>query len=130
MRGKVKRLSFDKAFGILSRQGLDERLRKIKKNFSFIFIDFCDVGRLNEKLGYTLVNRLFNNIFRGFTFRKTDIVGRWFSGDEILIITFEGDVEMLLYRFMEFCKYRLIRFNNFFHKDVSKEEMYSILNKI
>lgn len=79
-------LSIDKVFGILTRNALEQKLRTIPQ-FNAIFIDFNNMKGLNNEYGYEHVNSLLFRLFDEFSFRKTDVVGRWFSGDEILIAT-------------------------------------------
>ena len=64
MRNKIKRLSFDEAFGILTRPGLNERIRKIKKKFNFAFIDFHNVHGMNNKFCSENTNKQFRDIFK------------------------------------------------------------------
>lgn len=96
---KIKRLSEDKYFGILTRNGIEEKIRKEKRFFDCVFIDFNNMKRLNEYYGYETVNSKIKRIFQTFRFRKNDIVGRWFSGDEILIILFDSEPELFIKRF-------------------------------
>ena len=77
-------LSYDKSFGILTRQALELKLKKIKR-FNSCLIDFNNLKKLNQLLGYNKVNNIIFNIFDEFK-SKTTICGRWFSGDEILIV--------------------------------------------
>ncbi len=130
MRNKIKRLSFDEAFGILTRPGLNERIRKIKKKFNFAFIDFHNVHGMNNKFGYENTNQQFRDIFKSFPFRKTDIVGRCFSGDEIIIIIFQGSIIELIERFNIFCSKYNISFEHFYKENISKKEMYILLKHI
>jgi len=90
---------FDKAFCILTRNALESEINRLKGTFDALFIDFNNVSLLNKKLGYKKVNSLFRRIFKTFSFRDTDIIGRWFSGDEIVIITQYDNIEELCSRF-------------------------------
>ena len=130
MRNKIKRLSIDEAFGILTRPGLNEKIRKIKKKFHFAFIDFHNVHEMNNKFGYENTNQQFRDIFKSFPFRKNDIVGRCFSGDEIIIIIFHGNIKELIERFFVFCEKRNISFDYFYKENISKKEMYLLLKQI
>jgi len=83
---KIERLSNDKAFGILTRNALEEKINTLNY-FSCLFIDFCNMSKLNRKLGYTKVNEIIKEMFKTIPYDyKELIIGRWFSGDEILII--------------------------------------------
>lgn len=83
---KILDLSFDKSFGILTRGALEETISHLKYPFNAIFIDFDSIHALNNKIGYEKVNTIFRNMFSTFE-DKIPIIGRWFSGDEILMIT-------------------------------------------
>ena len=80
----IKRLSFDKEFGILTKQALEIKLEKLDK-FDSCFIDFNNLKKLNNLMGYNKVNKIIFNIFQDFKDYGC-VVGRWFSGDEILIV--------------------------------------------
>lgn len=81
---KIERLSKDKAFGILTRNALDEEISIFKSKFNAIFIDLNNIHKLNGLLGYEKVNSIIRDMFASFDFQGA-IVGRWFSGDEIVI---------------------------------------------
>ena len=99
IRKKMDDLCYDKLFGVLTRNGLDDKISQISKPFNAVLLDFSNFGKLNEKLGYQKVNKLMRQAFGSFAFRKTDIVGRYFSGDEICIITSDNSIENLVERF-------------------------------
>src|SRR4030067_3146753 len=84
MNEKEFRLSYDKAFGILTRQALEIELEDMKK-FDCCFIDFHNMRSFNRLLGYKKVNEIIHAIFDEFKTQGNFIIGRWFSGDEILI---------------------------------------------
>ena len=52
------------------------------------FIDLNHIYELNEHLGYNEVDRRVKEMF-SVSFRRSDIVARWYSGDEIVIL-FDG----------------------------------------
>lgn len=87
---KIDSLSTDKSFGILTRNGLEERISDLSHPFGGVFIDFNSIHSLNQKIGYENVNRRFNQMFSDFDFERC-LVGRWFSGDEIVIISNEAN---------------------------------------
>ena len=49
------------------------------------FIDLDDIHRLDQELGYAEVDRRVHAMF-SVPFRRSDIVARWYSGDEIVIL--------------------------------------------
>jgi len=73
----------------------EEEILKLSGSFDFIFIDFDGISELNRKNGYKTVNDIFTDIFHTFDFREDDLVGRWFSGDEIIIITKNDPIGLL-----------------------------------
>lgn len=82
----VRRLSYDDAFGMLTRPALIQHARRLPPDAYFVlFLDLSHMRLLNARLGYEEVNR---RVRRTFTpaHRRTDLVGRWYSGDEILIV--------------------------------------------
>lgn len=82
------KLKKDKLFGILTRPALE---LQIQGKVNACLIDMNNLKKLNQLLGYNKVNKIIYNIFQEF--KKEDcICGRWFSGDEILII--HKDIKM------------------------------------
>ncbi len=84
MQKLIKKLSYDKAFGILTRPALDIEIEKMKR-FDCCLIDFNNLKSLNQLLGYNKVNKIIFSIFEEFK-SSNCIIGRWFSGDEVLIV--------------------------------------------
>lgn len=83
---KIIDLSFDKSFGILTRGALEKTISRLKCPFNAIFIDFDSIHVLNNEMGYEKVNAIFRDMFSAFE-NKNSVVGRWFSGDEIVMIS-------------------------------------------
>jgi len=54
------------------------------------FIDLDDIHGLNEQLGYSEVDRRVKAAF-SVSFRRSDVMARWYSGDEIVIL-FDADM--------------------------------------
>lgn len=81
----IEDLCYDKAFGILTRNGLEYRIPIVNDRKIIILMDFCNVSELNREYGYEVVNNKFFNLFNEF--KNNHIIGRCFSGDEIIIIT-------------------------------------------
>jgi len=90
----INYLSYDKLFGILTRPALE---LKIKVKVNVCLIDFNNMKKLNQLLGYNKVNEIIFNIFNEFKKYKC-LCGRWFSGDEILIVDKNISSKILLLR--------------------------------
>jgi GGDEF domain-containing protein len=92
LRGRrtVRSLEIDPAYGILTRSGAERRLARLRQPLDVVFLDIDHMHRLNAELGYEEANRL---IRLAFQLRRNDavLVCRWYSGDEILILTRSGD---------------------------------------
>lgn len=83
---RVKELSWDEPFGMLTRNGFLQHCHEMKpKVRRVVFIDLDDIGDLNIKLGYTEVDRRIKSIFRCFR-NSNEVVARWYSGDEIVLL--------------------------------------------
>jgi GGDEF domain-containing protein len=84
----IRLLSTDKAFGILTRNAIDLAIEDRDKPFNILFVDFNNVHNLNKILGYKRVNAIFREIFEEYKHAHPfDLLGRYFSGDEIVIIS-------------------------------------------
>lgn len=89
----IKYLSIDPIFNIYTRRYM-EYLIKIK-NLKYIYIlDFNNIGKLNDEIGYDEVNKKFKNIFKiqKYKWFKNIYIGRLFSGDEIIIATNKNNI--------------------------------------
>ena len=88
----IKELCYDRAFGILTRNGLEYEIKGIKdvSNLYVVWMDFCDISKLNVIYGYEEVNKKFRELFKMFE-KTDDLIGRCFSGDEIIVITDNTD---------------------------------------
>lgn len=82
---RIKRLSIDKNFGVLTRNALEEKIISLKRDY--LFVDFCNLKKLNNLLGYKKVNVLIKGMLDEFNADNTFTIGRWFSGDEIIIFS-------------------------------------------
>lgn len=88
----IQALIVDKFYGIYTRNYLDVIVSNAYKNVNYhtIIIDFDGVGKMNMAFGYDITNNIFKKLFSDFK-NKPDmrevIIGRWFSGDEIALIT-------------------------------------------
>jgi len=86
LKRQLLELAYDDLFGVLTRNGLKQKIKQIKKPFNALFIDIDNMKQLNADRGYDLVNDLIKDAISNFKFRQDDIIGRYFSGDELLII--------------------------------------------
>jgi GGDEF domain-containing protein len=86
---RIEYLSTDTAFGILTRPALELKLSSMSdERIARIFVlDLNDIHRLNNSLGYGVVNEkityILSELHRQF---PSLIIGRVFSGDEIAIV--------------------------------------------
>ena len=88
----IEELCTDVAFGILTRNGLEYKIKEMKdkSGLFLIWLDFCNVSKMNTLVGYEEVNNRFRTLFKHFE-KTDDLIGRCFSGDEIIIITKNTD---------------------------------------
>ncbi len=92
LRSKVAELSWDETYGMLTRGAFLQFCRVMPRGSRVVcFIDLDDIHHLNHMHGYTEVNRRVANTF-SIPFRSSDLVARWFSGDEIVIL-FDGNLK-------------------------------------
>jgi hypothetical protein len=92
----IRALSWDDAFGMLTRQGLLHAASvQPRGTRPVIFLDLDGIHTLNQQIGYEEVNRRIHATFQDAGLRHSDIVGRWYSGDEIVIIT-DGDPQAVI----------------------------------
>jgi GGDEF domain-containing protein len=80
-----EKLCIDDSFGILTRPALEIAMRQYLQVFDCLFIDFNNMGKLNKIIGYGTVNKIIQKIFNAFIDDQR-LVGRWFSGDEIIVV--------------------------------------------
>jgi GGDEF domain-containing protein len=123
---EIEFLSVDKAFSILTRNALELKMEcHLGEEADVAFIDFNNVHNMNLNYGYRTVNGVFTTIFKTFHFRKNDIVGRWFSGDEIVIAVYEKNViNNIIKRFKEHCQKYNVSFKHIiFYGVTSKEQL-------
>ena len=100
---KVKELSWDETFGMWTRTAFLQFCRVMPRGpRTLAFIDLDDIHELNYKYGYTNVNTMVKSAF-SIPFRRSDIVARWYSGDEIVIL-FDSDYEGGKRKMKELCK--------------------------
>jgi len=93
LRRQVKELSWDSSFGMWTRGAFLQFCHVMPRDRRYIaFIDLNKIHQLNEKYGYMEVDRLVKETF-SVPFRRSDVVARWYSGDEIVIL-FDSDLAL------------------------------------
>ena len=105
----VKALCIDKYFGVYTRNYIDYILTTEYKgvDYTTVIVDFDGVKKLNTAYGYKAVNDIFREMFLYFAPQYKVTVGRWFSGDEIILIA-DTNAEILIDDFRAHCaKYNL-----------------------
>ncbi|MDP7449931.1 MAG: hypothetical protein QF689_15160 [Candidatus Latescibacteria bacterium] len=86
LRDKVRELSWDDAYGVYTRPAFLQFAQIMPRARRIIaFIDLDDIHRLDQELGYAEVDRRVQATF-SVPFRRSDIVARWYSGDELVIL--------------------------------------------
>ena len=86
---RVRAREMDTAYGVLNRAGVEARLRRLRGAVDVLFIDLDHMHDLNGELGYAEVDR---RIRQALELRRRDVlIGRWYSGDELVVIATAGD---------------------------------------
>ncbi len=86
LRRQVRDLSWDTSFGMWTRPAFLQFCHVMPRDMRWVvFIDMNRIHELNEELGYAEVNRRIKETF-SVPLRRSDVVARWFSGDEIVIL--------------------------------------------
>lgn len=83
----------------LTRQGVDRRWHKVSsqhQTMHLIFLDIDNMHRANEMWGYTEVDRRIARSLEQV--RHDELVGRWYSGDEIIILCNAADSQQTAQR--------------------------------
>ncbi len=92
LRRRIDELSWDRVFGMWTRTAFLQFCRVMPRGPRTIaFIDLDCIHSLNRSHGYAEVDRRVRETF-SIPFRKSDVVARWYSGDEIVIL-FDGGRE-------------------------------------
>ena len=90
LREQIKELSWDTSFGMWTRGAFLQFCHVMPRGMRQVaFIDLDEIHNLNERLGYTEVDRRVKAAF-SVSFRRSDVMARWYSGDE-LVILFDAD---------------------------------------
>jgi GGDEF domain-containing protein len=94
LRQRIVELSWDTTFGMWTRPAFLEFCRVMPRGRRVVaLIDLNHIHDLNYQCGYTEVDRRIKMTF-AIPFRRSDIVARWYSGDEIVILFDGGRVGM------------------------------------
>ena len=90
LRQQIRELSWDAPFGMWTRGAFLRFCHVMPRSLRMVaFIDLEDIKGLNKRYGYTEVDRRVKAMF-SVPFRRSDVVARWYSGDEIVIL-FDSD---------------------------------------
>lgn len=90
LQEQVEQLSWDTAYGMWTRPAFIRFCQVMPRNIRHLaFIDLDHIHALDKELGYTEVDRRIRETF-AVPFRRSDLVARWYSGDEIVIL-FDSD---------------------------------------
>ncbi len=86
LREKVEELSWDSAYGMYTRPAFVQFAQVMPRGRRILaFMDLDGIHRLDQELGFAEVDRRIHATF-SVDFRRSDIVARWYSGDEIVIL--------------------------------------------
>lgn len=86
LREQIRALSWDSAFGIWTRGAFLQFCEVMPRGQRVLaFMDLNHIHELNEALGYSEVDRRVKATFT-LPLRRSDVVARWYSGDEIVIL--------------------------------------------
>ncbi len=89
LQERIEELSRDDVYGIWTRGAFLQFCRVMPRGKrKVVFLDFNNMHDLNHQLGYKEVDRRIKRTF-SIPFRSSDIIARWYSGDEIVIL-FDG----------------------------------------
>jgi GGDEF domain-containing protein len=90
LAAKLEELSWDSVFGMWTRTAFLQFCRVMPRGERIVvFIDLDHIHDLNHSLGYAEVDRRVRSTF-SIPLRSSDVVARWYSGDEIVIL-FDND---------------------------------------
>ena len=90
LQEQIRELQWDRPFGMLTRGAFIQHCAVMPRGVRNIaFIDLDDINVLNDRYGYIEVNDRVRATF-SVPFRRSDMVARWYSGDEIVIL-FDSD---------------------------------------
>jgi len=89
---QIEKLSWDTVFGMWTRNAFVQICSVMPRGKRVVvFLDLNDMHELNHRHGYTEMDKRIRAVF-SIPFRRSDIVARWYSGDEIVIL-FDSDIQ-------------------------------------
>lgn len=95
LQEQINQLSTDPVFGMWTRNAFLQFCHVMPRGLRVVvFLDLDNLHVLNDQHGYEEVNSRIRAIF-SVPFRRSDLIARWFSGDEIVIL-FDADEEFAL----------------------------------
>ena len=93
LQQKVHELGWDDCFGVYTRAAFHQMCATQPRGGRIlVFLDFDRIHELNQLLSYDEVNRRIKQLFQE-GLRKSDLVGRHFSGDEITILLDTDEID-------------------------------------
>lgn len=97
---RVRQREYDTAYGVLNRSGVEARLRRLRGSVDIVYFDMDHFHELNAELGQEEVDRLMR---QALCLRESDVmfIGRWKSGDELIIVVKAGQGTALARRLQE-----------------------------
>jgi len=100
---QIKELSWDDTFGMWTRAAFLQFCSIMPRGKRVVvFIDMDDIHNLNYRCGYTEIDKRIKETF-SIPFRRSDLVARWYSGDEIVIL-FDSELAGAKHKIYELIK--------------------------
>lgn len=90
LQRQIKDLSWDTTFGMWTRGAFLQFCQVMPRGERVVaLVDLAGIHDLNDRLGYREVDRRVKAAF-SMPHRRSDVVARWYSGDEIVILFDSG----------------------------------------
>ena len=133
LRMQVDELSRDPVFGIWTRNAFLHFCQVMPRSLRVVtFLDLDNLHKLNEEYGYDEINRRIKTLF-SIPFRRSDVVARWFSGDEIVIL-FDADQDFALRKIAQLEEEARLQGMSFHYQigiwDVGKDPIEKVVNEL
>jgi GGDEF domain-containing protein len=130
---RIYELSWDEPFGMWTRTAFLQFCRVMPRgNRALAFLDLDGIHDLNHQIGYSKVDTRIREAF-GIPLRTSDIVARWYSGDEIVIL-FDTNVDGAEAKMRELSKSAAEHELSFVHAvgewDVGQESVEEAINRL